>query len=94
MLSMWSVVEIATAVICACLPTCRPILKKIFPRLLSYSEESRPAGRGAEERGLRPPPQRASELLQSYSSSIAYDEENRLGTPLEEKMEVEVREGK
>jgi hypothetical protein len=89
-LSIWSIVEISTAVICACLPTCRPLLKRLFPRLLSYSEQSRPGG--ARDNGLRPPAMRASELLQSYSSSIQYDEENREAAA-EEKVEMVARGG-
>lgn len=80
MLSMWSIVEICTAVICACLPTCRPLLKKMFPNLLSYSDESRPGRDDVDSKAWTPAP-RASQLLQSYSSSVHYDEENRQVTP-------------
>lgn len=33
-LGLWSGVELTLAVICACLPTLRPVLARVFPRLL------------------------------------------------------------
>lgn len=35
----WSCIELNTSILCACLPTLKPILSFIFPRLLSSSEE-------------------------------------------------------
>jgi hypothetical protein len=35
---MWTLIEDNVSIICACLPTCRPLLARIFPSLFGYSE--------------------------------------------------------
>ncbi|KAI1776203.1 hypothetical protein F4818DRAFT_374246 [Hypoxylon cercidicola] len=46
-LGLWSGVELALAVICACLPTLRPVLARAFPRLLLHTTvDSAPSWRG------------------------------------------------
>ncbi|KAI8966134.1 hypothetical protein F5Y11DRAFT_214288 [Daldinia sp. FL1419] len=46
-LGIWSGVELNLAIICACLPTLRPVLARAFPRLLCYAAGSSPSRRGA-----------------------------------------------
>jgi hypothetical protein len=35
--SIWSIIEVDTGIICASLPTIKPIISRLFPRLLSSS---------------------------------------------------------
>ncbi|KAI4861832.1 hypothetical protein F4820DRAFT_460636 [Hypoxylon rubiginosum] len=42
-LGLWSGVELTLAVICACLPTLRPVVARVFPRLLHTTVNSSPS---------------------------------------------------
>ncbi|XXH00058.1 hypothetical protein Hte_006400 [Hypoxylon texense] len=52
-LGLWSGVELALAVVCACLPTLRPVVVRVFPRLLHTTVDSTPSWRGGNGTGTR-----------------------------------------
>ncbi len=46
---MWSAVEINVGIICACVPTLKPLVKRILPKLIDRSNESDPSSTTAPE---------------------------------------------
>ncbi|PKS05927.1 hypothetical protein jhhlp_007760 [Lomentospora prolificans] len=42
----WSIAELSSGIICACLPTLRPLLGKVFPRLGASGSRSNPSKNG------------------------------------------------
>ncbi|KAI6377156.1 hypothetical protein MCOR25_002652 [Pyricularia grisea] len=48
--SVWSTTEVSTGLLCACLPTLRPLMGRMFPQLRSIVNKST-AGRGVEGGG-------------------------------------------
>jgi hypothetical protein len=39
--TMWTIIEMNIAIVCACLPMIRPLIVKVFPRLMSKSSSNR-----------------------------------------------------
>jgi hypothetical protein len=64
---MWTVIEMNVAILCACLPQIRPLIVKLFPRLMAASYST---GRAAR-------PQYDSGFVKSPQSSPPYGEERR-----------------
>ena len=50
--TMWTMIEMNVAIVCACLPMIRPLLVKLFPRLISKSGSSRKYGNKAGTSGF------------------------------------------
>lgn len=63
----WSSVEVDIAIICACLPTLKPLLKMISPRLLSTRGSA--SNQGIPRIDERQPTQQSYEGLDSSVSS-------------------------
>lgn len=40
---MWSAVEVNIGIICACIPTLKPLVKRVMPKLIDHSRESSPS---------------------------------------------------
>jgi hypothetical protein len=40
--AMWSSIEVNTGIVCASLPTIKPVISRIFPRLLSSNRSNQP----------------------------------------------------
>ncbi|ORY59185.1 uncharacterized protein BCR38DRAFT_498924 [Pseudomassariella vexata] len=57
--TMWTIIEMNVAIVCACLPQIRPLIVKLFPKLMSgsFSPRDRPSGKtpydSAFSRGIR-----------------------------------------
>lgn len=43
--TMWTVIEMNMAIMCACLPQIRPVIVQLFPRLMAVSHSNDPAPR-------------------------------------------------
>lgn len=48
-ISIWSVIENAVAVICACLPALRPLLNRVLPRVFGSSQQKSRSGYGTQD---------------------------------------------
>lgn len=69
----WSLIEINIGIICACLPTLKPIVDRLFPQLL-HDTRRNPAARGNQkppDHHGRPSPVAASSPLQDVEAKHA-----------------------
>jgi hypothetical protein len=55
---LWSSIELNTGILCACLPTLRPLLSLLFPKLLQNSTQATQLGTGPS-----PSPRRMVSLI-------------------------------
>ncbi|KAJ5689365.1 hypothetical protein N7462_003757 [Penicillium macrosclerotiorum] len=68
----WSAIECNTGIICACLPTLKPLVSKILPGLVSTFSNRRTYGSGGGNDGSRGA---------SNARSVTWNDESTLGAP-------------
>ncbi|RSL58435.1 hypothetical protein CEP54_007771 [Fusarium duplospermum] len=82
--SVWSTIETTVGIMCACLPTIRAVLVKIFPILSPSSTQRSKSNQHCEKRNSLPPMASrmgAQAVATASTDRPTYDEENYVETP-------------